>query len=80
MESIIVGYENEIFLIINDEGNYECSFCFCGFYNFMEFCGYVWLLVKYVIDNNLEVFYEYEKDEDREEIVEKYFEKRSRLI
>ncbi|ALF25617.1 DEAD/DEAH box helicase [Fusobacterium nucleatum] len=80
MESIIAGYENETSLTINDEGNYECSSCSCGFHNSMEPCGHVWLLAKYVIDNNLEAPYEYEKDEDREETVEKYFEKRSRLI
>ena len=80
MESIIAGYENETSLTINDEGNYEHSSCTCGFHNSMEPCGHVWQLAKYVMDNNLEAPYEYEKGEDREETVEKYFEKRSKII
>jgi len=80
IESIIAGYENETSLTINDEGNYEHSSCTCGFHNSMEPCGHVWQLAKYVIDNNLEAPYEYEKDEDREETIEKYFEKRSKII
>ena len=80
MESIIAGYENETSLTINDEGNYEHSSCTCGFYNSMEPCGHVWQLAKYVMDNNLEAPYEYEKDEVREETIEKYFEKRSKII
>jgi len=65
---------------INDEGNYEHSSCTCGFHNSMEPCGHVWQLAKYVMDNNLEAPYEYEKDEVREETIEKYFEKRSKII
>lgn len=61
MESIIAGYENETSLTINDEGNYEHSSCTCGFHNSMEPCGHVWQLAKYVMDNNLEAPYEYEK-------------------
>lgn len=80
MESIIAGYENETSLTINDEGNYEHSSCTCGFHNSMEPCGHVWQLAKYVMDNNLEAPYEYEKDEVREETIEKYFEKRSKII
>ncbi|MCL4581123.1 helicase SNF [Fusobacterium nucleatum YWH7199] len=80
MESIIAGYENETSLTINDEGNYEHSSCTCGFHNSMEPCGHVWQLAKYVMDNNLEAPYEYKKDEDREETIEKYFEKRSKII
>ena len=80
MESIIAGYENETSLTINDEGNYEHSSCTCGFHNSMEPCGHVWQLAKYVIDNNLEAPYEYKKDEVREETIEKYFEKRSKII
>lgn len=80
IESIIAGYENETSLTINNEGNYEHSSCTCGFHNSMEPCGHVWQLAKYVIDNNLEAPYEYEKDEDREETIEKYFEKRSKII
>lgn len=80
MESIIAGYENETSLTINDEGNYEYSSCTCGFHNSMEPCGHVWQLAKYVMDNNLEAPYEYEKDEVREETIEKYFEKRSKII
>ena len=80
MESIVAGYENETSLTINDEGNYEYSSCTCGFHNSMEPCGHVWQLAKYVMDNNLEAPYEYEKDEDREETIEKYFEKRSKII
>ena len=66
MESIIAGYENETSLTINNEGNYEYSSCTCGFHNSMEPCGHVWQLAKYVIDNDLEAPYEYEKDEDKE--------------
>ena len=80
MESIIAGYENETSLTINDEGNYEHSSCTCSFHNSMEPCGHVWQLAKYVMDNNLEAPYEYEKDEVREETIEKYFEKRSKII
>lgn len=80
MESIVAGYENETSLTINDEGNYEHSSCTCGFHNSMEPCGHVWQLAKYVMDNNLEAPYEYEKDEVREETIEKYFEKRSKII
>ena len=80
MESIIAGYENETSLTINDEGNYEHSSCTCGFHNSMEPCGHVWQLAKYVMDNNLEAPYKYEKDEVREETIEKYFEKRSKII
>jgi len=80
MESIIAGYKNETSLTINNEGNYEHSSCTCGFHNSMEPCGHVWQLAKYVIDNDLEAPYEYEKDEDKEETVEKYFEKRSKTV
>ena len=80
MESIVAGYENETSLTINNEGNYEHSSCTCGFHNSMEPCGHVWQLAKYVIDNDLEAPYEYEKDEDKEETVEKYFEKRSKTV
>jgi len=67
MESIVAGYENETSLTINNEGNYEYSSCTCGFHNSMEPCGHVWQLAKYVIDNDLEAPYEYEKNEDKEE-------------
>ena len=80
MESIIAGYKNETSLTINNEGNYEHSSCTCGFHNSMEPCGHVWQLAKYVIDNDLEAPYEYEKNEDKEETVEKYFEKRSKIV
>ena len=80
MESIIAGYENETSLTINNEGNYEYSSCTCGFHNSTEPCGHVWQLAKYVIDNDLEAPYEYEKNEDKEETVEKYFEKRSKIV
>ena len=80
MESIIAGYENETSLTINNDGNYEHSSCTCGFHNSMEPCGHVWQLAKYVIDNDLEAPYEYEKDEDKEGTVEKYFEKRSKTV
>ncbi|RRD28471.1 DEAD/DEAH box helicase [Fusobacterium canifelinum] len=80
MESIVAGYENETSLTINNEGNYEYSSCTCGFHNSTEPCGHVWQLAKYVIDNDLEAPYEYEKDEDKEETVEKFFEKRNKIV
>lgn len=74
MESFFSGYKNHSHLVISKDGNYMMSRCTCNFHRTYSPCAHIWMLAKYLSENDIKYPYYYKNKnaDNKDEFYQNY--------